>query len=87
MSGTPTPRQHDLMRHALGHYQTPAVQRNYFATTPDTADDLDWQALVTAGHARLFRPAAGDQSLNYYSVTPAGQLLVSQGARFARTDA
>jgi hypothetical protein len=82
----PTAGQMELMRHALGHYRTPRVDRNYFAADPGSDDDRDWQALVVSGHARLYRPAAGEQSLNYYTVTPAGQLLVSQAMTFARTE-
>jgi hypothetical protein len=82
----PRTDQIELMRHALGHYRTPRVDRNYFAADPGSDDDKGWQELVVSGHARLYRPAAGEQTMNYYTVTPAGQLLVSQAMTFATTE-
>lgn len=85
--GMPSAPQIELMRHALGYYRQPRVERNHFAATPGTPDDREWKALVDSGHAkRIALAGENGKATNDYRVTPAGELLVSQARAFARTE-
>lgn len=73
---TPTPRQIELMRHALGLNYKPAPWRDYFAAEADNADCL---ALVAGGFMKVGRAIPG--GLVYFHVIEAGVRAAWREAR------
>lgn len=69
-----TPKQRDIMRHALGYgRRTPPGWRNHFVTGPGSTDYPHCEALVTEGLMRRtegHKLSGGDP---IYSVTEAGR--------------
>ena len=65
-----TPRQKEILEHALGLNYRKKSYRNRFATAPDCDHWNDVQALVGAGLMREGRTLPG--GLIYFYVTPAG---------------
>lgn len=75
-----TPREIDLMAHALGHESNngrvmwrPGADRNYFAASAGSDDDKTWARLTELGYAKLARPPGGIFPDNTWSVTPGGK--------------
>jgi hypothetical protein len=70
---TMTPRQRDIMKHALGAGKGRPGWRNYFVTGPGSDDYDDCEALVAAGMMtkRSAGPLSGGDPV--YRVTDAGQ--------------
>ena len=68
-----TPRQRDIMKHALGVGRGAPGWRNYFVTGPGSDDYDDCEALVAAGlmTKRSAGPLSGGDPV--YRVTDAGQ--------------
>lgn len=68
-----TPKQRDIMKHALGTGRGAPGWRNYFVTGPGSDDYDDCEALVAAGlmTKRSGGPLSGGDPV--YRVTDAGQ--------------
>ena len=73
----PTPEQIELMRHARGADK--GWDRNHFATTDDSPDDILWGELVSGGLAE--GPATKPQiygDMKFYRVTEAGDAVIKE---------
>lgn len=74
MTITPTDRQVDLMKHAVGYDSREPFYRNHFCAGAGSDDDTEWASLVTLGYACLVKqPIARD---NVYAVSDAGKTFL-----------
>ncbi len=73
---TPTPRQIELMRHALGLTSNPVPYRDHYVTKYEDADCL---ALTAAGFMKRDRGTPG--GLVYFHVTEAGERIAWHESR------
>lgn len=70
-----TPKQRDIMKHALGAGRGTPGWRNHFVTGPGSDDYADCEALVAAGlmTKRPGNPLSGGDPI--YTVTDAGRTV------------
>jgi hypothetical protein len=73
-----TPRERDVMLHALGLTRSQESYRNHFCCDGDTDDGQIWEGLVTQGLATVRRQVPGFGGMNLYHVSTAGRSALSQ---------
>ena len=71
-----TPRQREIIRHALGLDRARQSYRNHYVTGPGTDDFGDCEALVAAGMMRCHEPSELSGGDFIYVVTAEGREAV-----------
>lgn len=82
-----TEKQLDLLQHALGVTVDRESYRNYFAATPGSPDEIEWQKICHLGYGRCWgqKPEIFGK-LIYYSATAGGESLIARRLKIQREE-